>query len=88
MIILRNSLISKVNPELVSYICSKIIPEYKKFDRVYSSLLKKYSKNGYIKLWLPESDNRMRLRRFQKILSNKEEFSKIFYNIYNICSKS
>lgn len=52
-------------------------------ERVYNYLLKKYSKTGYIKLWIPKSGNKEKIKRFQTILDNKILFDKIFEKIYN-----
>lgn len=51
--------------------------------RSYDYLQGKYGKTGYIKGYLPESDTTKNLIEFQKILSDRKKFEKIFNDIWN-----
>ena len=62
-------------------------PEYDKeqqYERFREHLLKKYSDTGYLRLWIPESDNAMRLEELRKIIRDEKAlrtaFEKTFSN--------
>ena len=64
-------------------------PEYDKeqqYQRFREHLLKKYSDTGYLKLWLPESDNAPRLEKLRQIIRDenalREAFENAFENIF------
>ena len=42
----------------------------------------KYGRNGYIKLWIPNSPNSQKLRNIQDIIDDKEKLKKVFTEIY------
>ena len=54
------------------------------FQRFREHLLEKYSDTGYLRLWIPESDNAMRLEELRKIIRDekalKTAFEKTFSN--------
>lgn len=52
------------------------------WERFYGHMLEKYSVNGYIKLWIPNSPNRMKLREIQAIIENKRLLKEWFERIY------
>ena len=47
----------------------------------------KYSRNGYIKLWIPNSPNEKALKELRNIIDNKEELRKHFEEIYEELKK-
>ncbi len=64
-------------------------PEYDKeqqYQRFREHLLKKYSDTGYLKLWLPESENAPRLEQLRRIIRDenalREAFENAFENIF------
>lgn len=50
--------------------------------RTMAHLDEKYAEGGYLKLWIPESPNAERLRKFQALLKKREEVRKIVEEIY------
>lgn len=63
-------------------------PEKKKeeqWERFAEHMEEKYSRNGYIKLWIPNSPNEKALNELRNIIENKsrlrEEFEKIYEEI-------
>ena len=54
------------------------------FQRFREHLLEKYSDAGYLRLWIPESDNAMRLEELRKIIRDEKAlrtaFEKTFSN--------
>ena len=42
----------------------------------------KYSNNGYIKLWIPNSPNEKALKELSGIIENKEELRRTFESIW------
>lgn len=64
-------------------------PEYDKeqqYERFRQHLMEKYSDTGYLKLWLPESDNAQRLEKLRQIIRDenalREAFENAFENIF------
>ena len=47
----------------------------------------KYSQNGYIKLWIPNSPNEKALKELRNIIDNKAELRKHFEKIYEELKK-
>ena len=47
----------------------------------------KYSRNGYIKLWIPNSPNEKALKELRNIIDNKAELRKHFEEIYEEMGK-
>ena len=47
----------------------------------------KYSRNGYIKLWIPNSPNEKALKELRNIIDNKAELRKHFEEIYEEMEK-
>ncbi len=54
----------------------------KQFERAYKHLLEKYGKNGYLKLWIPESPNAEKLQSLQHILEDGKQLHTIFDKIF------
>ena len=56
-------------------------PDYDKeqqFQRFREHLLEKYSDSGYLRLWIPESDNAIRLEELRIIIRDEEKMRKAF----------
>lgn len=57
----------------------------KQWERFAEHMEEKYSRNGYIKLWIPNSPNEKALNELRNIIENKsrlrEEFEKIYEEI-------
>ena len=56
-------------------------PDYDKeqqYQRFREHLLEKYSDAGYLRLWIPESDNAIRLEELRMIIRDKEKMRKAF----------
>lgn len=56
------------------------------YDRMMQHLHEKYGRNGYLKLWFPESPNAVRLERLHQMIDNKEEIKVIFEKYFSNCS--
>lgn len=52
------------------------------WERFYKHMQEKYSTNGYIRLWIPNSPNAKRLRKIQDTIEDKDELHRIFLQIY------
>lgn len=48
------------------------------YDRMMQHLHEKYGRNGYLKLWFPESPNTARLERLRQMIDNEKEIKEIF----------
>lgn len=56
-------------------------PDYDKeqqYQRFREHLLEKYSDTGYLRLWIPESDNAIRLEELRMIIRDEEKMRKAF----------
>ena len=57
------------------------------WERFSEHMEEKYSRNGYIKLWIPNSPNEKALKELRNIIEHKtmlrEEFEKIYAEIEN-----
>lgn len=54
------------------------------WDRALSHLNAKYAEGGYLKLWIPESDNAARLAELRRIISDKKELRRRFDELYRM----
>ncbi|WP_370526832.1 HD domain-containing protein [Bacteroides sp. 51] len=52
------------------------------YDRFLSHLTKKYAEGGYLRLWIPESDNAKRLTELRQLIADKEILRMVFDKIY------
>lgn len=52
------------------------------FARCNNHIDEKYGKNGYLKLWIPQSNNAARLAELQTIAEDRAELRKIFDQIF------
>lgn len=51
--------------------------------RFCEHLQEKYAEGGYLKLWIPESENAKQLEELRKIIKNKEQLRKTFDLLFN-----
>ena len=52
------------------------------YNRTMEHMQKKYGRNGYIKVWLPWSDNATRLENLRQVIDNSQELRQAFDRIY------
>jgi uncharacterized protein len=52
------------------------------YQRFHQHLLEKYSDTGYLKLWLPESDNAPRLEQLRQIIRDENKMREAFEKTY------
>ncbi len=52
------------------------------YQRFREHLLEKYSDTGYLKLWLPESENAPRLEELRRIIRDEEQMRKVFESAF------
>ena len=65
-------------------------PDYDKeqqYRRFREHLLEKYSDTGYLRLWIPESDNAVRLEELRKIIRDENKMRDAFEQEWNKLSK-
>ena len=53
------------------------------YDRMMQHLHEKYGRNGYLRLWFPESPNTARLEKLRQMIDNETEIIKIFEEFFN-----
>ena len=53
------------------------------YNRLMDHMREKYDHGGYLKLWIPQSDNAKRLEEFRKTLADETVFRRLFDNIYD-----
>ena len=59
------------------------------WERFNKHMEEKYSRNGYIKLWIPNSPNAKQLKEIQDTIENKGKLHDIFNNLYKeICKQA
>lgn len=58
------------------------LDEEKQWERFHKHMIEKYSRNGYIKLWIPNSPNRKRLNEIQAIIEDTDRLRQWFVRIY------
>ena len=52
------------------------------YQRFREHLLKKYSDTGYLRLWIPESDNALRLEELRKIIRDENAMRNAFEQLF------
>ena len=52
-------------------------------ERAVAHIKEKYGKGGYLKLWIPESDNAAKLQDFRALIENETELREHLQSIYN-----
>ncbi len=60
-------------------------PNYNKeqqYQRFREHLMKKYSDTGYLRLWIPESDNAVRLEELRKIIRDENAMRDAFEQLF------
>ena len=61
-------------------------PELNKVEqyvRTLSHLREKYGDGGYLKLWIPESPNAVRLEQLRGLIRNEKQLRPLFETVYN-----
>jgi uncharacterized protein len=53
------------------------------YRRLMEHMQEKYNYGGYLKLWIPQSDNARRLEEFRQILADEDAFRRLFDTIYD-----
>ena len=53
------------------------------YKRLKEHMQEKYAQGGYLRLWIPYSDNARRLTEFRAILADEQQFRHLFENIYH-----
>ena len=48
------------------------------YERTLQHLHEKYGRNGYLKLWFPDSPNALRLERLRQMIDNEAQIRRIF----------
>ena len=54
------------------------------YDRMMQHLHEKYGRNGYLKLWFPESPNTARLEKLRQMIDNETEIKLIFEKFFEL----
>lgn len=54
------------------------------WQRFYDHMKEKYSRTGYIKLWIPNSPNAQNLDIIYKTIDNEAKLRKVFDRIYPV----
>ena len=60
-------------------------PNYNKeqqYQRFREHLMEKYSDTGYLKLWIPESDNAVRVEELRKIIRDENKMREAFEQLF------
>ena len=55
------------------------------YQRFREHLLEKYSDTGYLRLWIPESENAIRLEELRRIIRDKEALRTAFEKSFSNC---
>ena len=53
------------------------------YERTVEHLREKYGEGGYLKLWIPESDNAQRLAELREVITNEEKLRAVFNRLYD-----
>ncbi len=53
------------------------------YRRLMEHMREKYDYGGYLKLWIPQSDNAKRLEEFRQLLADEPAFHRLFDTIYD-----
>lgn len=59
------------------------LTETEHIQRAIAHIKEKYGKGGYMKLWIPESDNAERLKEFRTLIKDKQQLIERLQQIYN-----
>jgi len=52
------------------------------YERFRKHLADKYAEGGYLKLWIPQSDNAGRLAELRHLIANEEKLREVFNKLY------
>ena len=52
------------------------------YERFWKHLADKYAEGGYLKLWIPQSDNAGRLAELRHLIANEEKLREVFNKLY------
>ena len=52
------------------------------YARFRKHLTEKYAEGGYLKLWIPQSDNAGRLAELRQLITNEERIRRVFDQLY------
>ena len=59
------------------------------YQRMLTHLHEKYGRNGYLKLWFPDSPNAARLERLHEIIDDEQQIKELFEKFFKMpCLKS
>ena len=58
------------------------------YRRLMEHMREKYDYGGYLKLWIPESDNARRLEEFRQTLADERAFRQMFDRIFDSLNKT
>lgn len=53
------------------------------YERTAAHLREKYGEGGYLKLWIPESDNAARMKELRAVISDEEKLRTVFNRLYD-----
>ena len=53
------------------------------YRRCVDHLTHKYAEGGYLRLWIPESDNALHLARLRELIRNRQELRRLFDEIFD-----
>ena len=54
----------------------------RQYERFRKHLADKYAEGGYLKLWIPQSDNAGRLAELRQLITNEERIRRVFDQLY------
>ncbi len=52
------------------------------FERLVAHLKEKYAEGGYLKLWIPYSDNARKIRELRAIMENRQQLRELFESLW------
>ena len=52
------------------------------YERFWKHLADKYAEGGYLKLWIPQSDNAGRLAELRQLIADEKKLFRVFNKIY------
>ncbi len=57
--------------------------EQQQYQRFLEHMQEKYASGGYLKLWIPQSDNAQRLTQFRALINHPDDLKARFTTLYN-----
>ncbi|MCM1109091.1 MAG: HD domain-containing protein [Clostridium sp.] len=52
------------------------------YERTLQHLTRKYGRNGYLRIWIPWSDNAQRLKEFHTLMEDKDAIQTLFHKLF------